>query len=239
MNSITLFCDPVKVQSDEVEAHLKEGDVVIKGYNEVTNEINEHVDNNPRAKVWIDKTRSNFALSSLIPDKALIDSQNAITPMKACKNKAELEGMRRSHVVDGAAMANFMAWLEDTILNQNRVVSEVEIDEVLTGFRAQQPGFVEVSFPTIAGVGSNGAIIHYRATEGSNLLKHLSPDDPILIDSGGQYLYGTTDVTRTWHFGAPTQEFKENYTRVLNGNIGVDTMIFPEGTPGEPFIIIT
>mmetsp|Transcript_2214 Transcript_2214/g.2659 ORF Transcript_2214/g.2659 Transcript_2214/m.2659 type:complete len:746 (+) Transcript_2214:170-2407(+) len=232
MNSITLFCDPVKVQSDEVEAHLKEGDVVIKGYNEVTNEINEHVDNNPRAKVWIDKTRSNFALSSLIPDKALIDSQNAITPMKACKNKAELEGMRRSHVVDGAAMANFMAWLEDTILNQNRVVSEVEIDEVLTGFRAQQPGFVEVSFPTIAGVGSNGAIIHYRATEGSNLLKHLSPDDPILIDSGGQYLYGTTDVTRTWHFGAPTQEFKENYTRVLNGNIGVDTMIFPEGTPG-------
>jgi Xaa-Pro aminopeptidase len=99
----------------------------------------------------------------------LIDAQNAVTPMKACKNPAEMEGMRRAHIVDGAAMAHFMAWLEHTLIVEGRSVSEVEIDEVLTGFRAKQPGFYEVSFPTIAGVGSNGAIVHYRAAEGAHI----------------------------------------------------------------------
>lgn len=94
--------------------------------------------------------------------------------------------MRRAHIVDGAAMANFMAWLEHTIAVEGRSVSEVEIDEVLTGYRAKQPGFYEVSFPTIAGVGSNGAIVHYRAAEGSDLLQYLDRTQPILIDSGGQ-----------------------------------------------------
>jgi Xaa-Pro aminopeptidase len=91
---------------------------------------------------------------------------------------------------------------------------------------------VEVSFPTIAGVGSNGAIIHYRAAEGTDLMKYLDMANPILIDSGGQCTYGTTDVTRTWHFGTQTPEFVECYTRVLKGNIGVDSMIFPENTQG-------
>ena len=91
-------------------------------------------------------------------------------------------------------------------------MTEVEVDEILTGFRAKQPGFVEVSFPTIAGVGPNGAIIHYRAQEGTDLLKSLDMTNPILIDSGGQYTYGTTDVTRTWHLGQATEEFIDNYT---------------------------
>jgi Xaa-Pro aminopeptidase len=91
-----------------------------------------------------------------------------------------------------------------------------------------------VSFPTIAGVGSNGAIVHYRASrdDDSDLLKYLDQNTPILIDSGGQYVYGTTDVTRTWHFGTATDEFKDMYTRVLKGNIGLDEMVFPENTPG-------
>jgi Xaa-Pro aminopeptidase len=87
------------------------------------------------------------------------------------------------------------------------------------------------SFPTIAGVGANAAIIHYRA-KNDDLMKYLDTTQPILIDSGGQYTYGTTDVTRTWHLGEATQEFKEVYTRVLKGNIGVDTMVFPENIPG-------
>jgi Xaa-Pro aminopeptidase len=152
--------------------------------------------------------------------------------MKACKNDAEMEGMRQAHIVDGAAMANFMAWLEKEIVEKGRSISEVEVDEVLTGYRAKQPGFLEVSFPTIAGVGSNGAIIHYRAKEGTDLMKYLDKSNPILIDSGGQYTYGTTDVTRTWHFGEPTPEFVDYYTRVLKGNIGLDSMVFPENTPG-------
>ena len=104
--------------------------------------------------------------------------------------------MRKAHIVDGVAMAHFIAWLQDAVVNQKRSVSEVEIDQVLTSFRAQQEGFFDLSFPTIAGVGSNGAIIHYRAKEGTDLMKYLDTTQPILLDSGGQYYFGTTDVTR-------------------------------------------
>jgi Xaa-Pro aminopeptidase len=229
-DAITLYCDPAKVASTEVQEHLK--GVTLKGYDDIVPDIAEHCQSTPNAKVWLDKTRANLALASVIPDKMLINAQNAVTPMKACKNDAELDGVRRAHIVDGAAMAEFMAWLEHTIVEEGRAVSEVEIDEKLTGCRAKQPGFLEVSFPTIAGVGSNGAIVHYRAEEGTDLLKYLDQENPILIDSGGQYLYGTTDVTRTWHFGKPSAEFVDMYTRVLKGNIGMDVMIFPENTPG-------
>ena len=190
-------------------------------------DVKAHLASDASNKVWIDNARSNYALSRVVPKASLVNAQNPVTPMKACKNPAEMEGMRRAHIVDGAAMAHFIAWLENTIVNEGRSVSEVEIDEVLTGFRAKQPGFNECSFPTIAGVGPNGAIVHYRAAEGSELLKFLDKTSPILIDSGGQYDYGTTDVTRTWHFGQASDEFRDVYTRVLKGNIGVDTMVFP------------
>lgn len=229
-DEITLYCDPKKVESKEVQEHLS--GVTIKPYDDIVTDIEKHCSENKKSKVWLDKSRANYKLSSIIPKKKLIDEQNAVTPMKACKNKAEMEGMRRAHIVDGAAMAKFMAWLEHTIVTEGRAVSEVEIDEKLTACRAEQPGFLEVSFPTIAGVGPNGAIIHYRAQEGTELLKYLDASNPILIDSGGQYTYGTTDVTRTWHFGEASDEFIDYYTRVLKGNIGVDTMVFPENTPG-------
>ena len=185
-DEVTLYCDPEKVQSNEVSDHLKEAGVIIKPYGDVVADVESHVSSNKRHKVWLDLTRSNYAVSRVIPAASLIDAQNPITPMKACKNAAEMEGMRRAHIVDGAAMANFMAWLENALIVEERTVSEVEIDEVLTGYRAKQPGFYEPSFPTIAGVGSNGAIVHYRAAEGSELLKHLDRTQPILIDSGGQ-----------------------------------------------------
>lgn len=185
-DQVTLYCDAEKVQSNEVSDHLNKANITIKPYEDVVSDIKAHVSSNKRNKVWLDLTRSNYAVSRVIPASSLIDAQNAVTPMKACKNSAEMEGMRRAHIVDGAAMAHFMAWLEHTLIVEGRSVSEVEIDEVLTGYRAKQPGFNEVSFPTIAGVGSNGAIVHYRAAEGSDLLKHLDRTQPILIDSGGQ-----------------------------------------------------
>lgn len=226
-DEVTLYCDEEKVKPDDVAAHLQSANVVVKPYDNVVLDVQSHLASNTRNKVWLDNSRSNYAVSRVIPEANLVDAQNAVTPMKACKNTAEMEGMRQAHIVDGAAMAHFMAWLEHAIVVEGRSVSEVEIDLVLTGYRAQQPGFKEVSFPTIAGVGANGAIVHYRAAEGSDLLKYLDRNQPILIDSGGQYEYGTTDVTRTWHLGEATDEFKEMYTRVLKGNIGVDTMIFP------------
>jgi Xaa-Pro aminopeptidase len=229
-DEVTLYCDSQKVQSTQIQQHLKE--VTIKPYNDVVQDVKAHCEASTSNKVWLDQKNANYAIASIMPSNQLIDQQNAITPMKAQKNNAELEGMRKAHIVDGAAMANFMAWLEQTVQKEGKRVSEVEIDLKLTGFRAQQPGFKEVSFPTIAGVGSNGAIIHYRASEGSDLLKYLDTENPILIDSGGQYTYGTTDVTRTWHLGQASAEFKEYYTRVLKGNIGLDRMVFPENTPG-------
>jgi Xaa-Pro aminopeptidase len=228
MDDVKLYCDPKKVENDQVKEHLQE--VTVRPYDSIVADIEAHCGGD--SKVWIDKSRANYGICRIIPDKKLIDEQNAVVPMKAAKNEAELQGMRQAHIVDGIAMANFMAWLEDTIVNEGRSVSEVEIDEKLTGCRAQQPGFVELSFPTIAGVGANGAIIHYRAQANSDLLKYLNKENPILIDSGGQYTYGTTDVTRTWHFGTPTPEFVDWYTRVLKGHIGMDELVFPENIPG-------
>ena len=230
LDDVTLYCDSRKVESSDVQEHLSE--VRIKPYEDIVDDIKQHAnDKDLNNKVWIDKSRSNLALVRVIPENVLCNCQNLITSMKACKNEHELKGMRKAHVVDGVAMANGIAWLEDKIVVQGKSVSEVEIDEVLTGFRAKQPGFLECSFPTIAGVGSNAAIIHYSAKPG-NLMKYLDTKEPVLIDSGGQYTYGTTDVTRTWHFGKATKEFKDVYTRVLKGNIGLDSLIFPENTPG-------
>lgn len=122
----------------------------------------------------------------------------------------------------------FLAWLDATV--QTRAVSELEIDEVLTGLRARRDKFLGLSFDTIAGVGPNGAVIHYRATPESN--GRMTRDMMLLLDSGAQYADGTTDVTRTVHFGEPSEEQREAFTRVLQGHIGIDTAVFPEGTPG-------
>jgi Xaa-Pro aminopeptidase len=223
MDTVTLFVhqDKMKASPEEVHQHLQ--GVGILPYDSIVEAVQQHVKSTEKAKVWLDASRANYALTLVIPEKSLLDAQNAITPMKGVKNIAELDGMREAHIVDGVAMAKFIAWLQETL--KERPVSEVEIDQVLTGYRAEQKGFNEVSFPTIAGVGPNAAIIHYRATEGSDILKYLDTTQPILIDSGGQYSYGTTDVTRTWHFGTPTAEFVDAYTRVLKGNIGLDQMV--------------
>lgn len=227
-DTVTLYCDERKVVN--VQEHL--ADVTVKPYDAIVGDVKQHVEEVENCRVWINSKRANLALVSVIPEDALLDAQNAVTPMKACKNQAEMEGMRQAHIVDGAAMAEFMAWLEHTIVEEGKSVTEVEIDLELTARRAQQPGFLEVSFPTIAGVGPNGAIIHYRAQNGTDLLKSFDTTQPILIDSGGQYTYGTTDVTRTWHFGEASDYFKDFYTRVLKGNIGLDQLVFPENTPG-------
>jgi len=228
---VTLYCDGEKVGED-VKAHLAEAGVVRREYGEILPSLQSHLDRTTEPQVWIDQTRANYALGRIIPPHQLINAPNAITSMKAVKNKTEIAGMRQAHMYDGIVMAQFVSWLEHAILVERRTVSEVEVDEVLTGMRAEQPGFLECSFPTIAGVGPNGAIIHYRAETGTDLLRHLDHTQPILIDSGGQYECGTTDVTRTWHFGEATADFKEYNTRVLKGHIAVDQMVFPEGTPG-------
>lgn len=162
--------------------------------------------------------------------KALfLEKASPVYAAKAVKNQAELDGMREAHLRDGAALANFLSWLEAKIAG-GATVTECEVDEKLNACRAEQEGFFEPSFPTIAGANGNGAIIHYRpepatcgTVDGSTLL---------LLDSGGQYDCGTTDITRTMHFGEPSAHQKRCYTRVLQGHIALDSAVFPEGTPG-------
>lgn len=135
--------------------------------------------------------------------------------------------MAAAHKRDGIAMAKLLMWLESC---DPSALDEVDVDEKITSLRSQQQGYLDNSFDTIAGYGANGAVIHYRAT--ADKATKLGRDNLLLIDSGGQYEDGTTDVTRTVHLGKPTQKQRECFTRVLKGHIALASAIFPEGTPG-------
>jgi Xaa-Pro aminopeptidase len=183
------------------------------------------------AKIWMDGNTVNQAFFGAIDPSLRIEKRSPVVLMKALKNSKELDGLRACHLRDGAAVCEFMCWLEKEVTT--RQVSEVEIDEKITSLRKEfsAPGvFLEPSFDTIAGVNANGAIIHYKAQIES--CKSLGANDMLLLDSGGQYLDGTTDVTRTIHTGTPSSDQIEMFTRVLKGNIGLDSRVFPVGTAG-------
>eukprot|EP00878_Enallax_costatus_P008513 GHUV01008900.1.p1 GENE.GHUV01008900.1~~GHUV01008900.1.p1 ORF type:complete len:383 (+),score=74.73 GHUV01008900.1:673-1821(+) len=163
-------------------------------------------------------------------NKAVIDLSSPIVAAKAIKSEAELAGMREAHLRDSVAICDFLQWIEQKV-GSGATLTEVEVDLELTGRRKQQQGFVEPSFPTIAGANGNGAIIHYRAQQ--ETCKTVDGNTLLLIDSGGQYDCGTTDITRTVHFGTPTAHQKRCYTRVLQGHIALSQAVFPEGTPGS------
>ncbi|GGH27397.1 aminopeptidase [Alsobacter metallidurans] len=147
--------------------------------------------------------------------------------LKAVKNGAEIEGSRAAHRRDGAAMANFLAWFAREAPRGGQ--TEISAVEALEGFRRDTGALADVSFPSISGAGPNSAIPHYRVTERSN-----RPIEPgiFLIDSGGQYRDGTTDITRTMAVGEPTAEMRDRFTRVLQGHIAIATAVFPKGTSG-------
>lgn len=167
--------------------------------------------------------------SSLAASKVMYEKPTPVVLAKSIKNETELKGFEEAHLRDGVALVQFLCWVEQTIAG-GTTLTEVDIDRELTARRAAQQGFIEPSFPTIAGAGPNGAIIHYRAQEES--AKTVDSTTMLLLDSGGQYDCGTTDITRTMHFGTPTENQKAAYTAVLKGHINLDTAIWPEGTPG-------
>lgn len=148
---------------------------------------------------------------------------------KACKNDVEIEGMRQAHIRDGVALTTFLAWLDNEV--EKRDVTELEAEAKLLQLRQLQANFQEPSFDTIAGSGAHGAIIHYRATAQSN--KVLERNSLFLLDSGGQYLDGTTDVTRTIAIGTPSEEQKRRFTQVLKGHISLASIVFPKGVCGR------
>ena len=146
---------------------------------------------------------------------------------KACKNAVELDGIRAAHRRDGAALTRFLAWLAAVPPGS---ITELDAVDRLAAMRAGGEHYRGPSFDTISGAGPNGAIVHYRVTEESN--RTLEPDTLYLVDSGGQYLDGTTDVTRTVAIGRPEPEHRDRFTRVLRGHIALATARFPRGTTG-------
>ncbi|EER27392.1 Xaa-Pro aminopeptidase, putative [Coccidioides posadasii C735 delta SOWgp] len=156
--------------------------------------------------------------------------RSPIADAKAVKNAVELEGTRACHIRDGAALTEYFAWLENELINKKTVLNEVDASDKLAQIRSKHKDFVGLSFDTISSTGPNAAIIHYRAERGN--CPNIDPNAVYLCDSGAQYLDGTTDTTRTLHFGKPTEMEKKAYTLVLKGLISIDTAVFPKGTTG-------
>jgi Xaa-Pro aminopeptidase len=149
--------------------------------------------------------------------------------LKACKNPVELDGTRAAHLRDGLAETKFLYWL-DTAVERGEPLTEMGVAEKLEDFRKESSLYLEPSFTTICGSGPNGAIVHYRVSEASN--RPLAKDAILLLDSGGQYADGTTDITRTIAIGTPSAEMKDRFTRVLKGHIALARAQFPQGTTG-------
>ncbi|KAJ1668498.1 hypothetical protein IW140_000330 [Coemansia sp. RSA 1813] len=228
--SVTLYIDSAKV-SDDVREHLH--GVNIRPYNAIFGELSAMSASLAQEKSRLLAGSSvSWALAKALGDDNLVIDSAPITQLKALKNPVELDGMRQCHIRDGAAMANYFGWLENEMLfnGGHKRLSEVDVADKLEQFRREQAHCVGLSFSTISSVGANGAIIHYSPKRGTDALLDLN--QMYLCDSGGQYYDGTTDVTRTYHFGTPTAWQRECFTRVLKGHIALDRAVFPSKTTG-------
>lgn len=159
----------------------------------------------------------------------IVRGQDPVVLPRACKNAAEIEGSHKAHARDGAAVSRFLHWAATD--GQSGKVQEIEACQKLEAFRAETGALKDLSFDSISGAGPNGAIVHYRVTKKTN--RRLARGSLFLIDSGGQYLDGTTDITRTIAVGRPTKEMRERFTRVLKGHIALARVRFPKGTTGH------
>jgi Xaa-Pro aminopeptidase len=182
------------------------------------------------ASIALDSATAADALSRLIVAAGgkPVRGNDPVSLLKAVKNAVEIEGTRRAHRRDAVALTRFLAWIDREA--PTGALTEIDAVEALETFRRDTGALKDVSFPTIAGTGPNGAIVHYRVTRKSN--RRISPGDLLLIDSGAQYEDGTTDVTRTIAIGEPSAEMRDRFTRVLRGHIAIARAVFPDGTTG-------
>lgn len=180
--------------------------------------------------VRLDQASAADALTRLVAEHGGKPARgpDPIALMKAVKNHAEITGARAAHARDGAAVTRFLAWLAREAPSGK--LTEIDAVAALESFRRDTGVLKDISFPTIAGAGPNGAIVHYRVTKETN--RKLGMNELFLIDSGAQYEDGTTDITRTIAVGAPTEEMRDRFTRVLKGHIAIATAVFPENTTG-------
>ena len=224
-----LFIDPRKLTNETTE-YLKSEGVTIAEYGKVFDYVSK-----AKASVCLDGNKVTFKLYNTIPQGLrIVDMPSPADLMKSIKNKTEIEGFRKAMEKDGVALVRFFMWLEKAVPKGE--VEEISIPAKLIEYRGQQQNFVGESFDTISGYGPNGAIVHYHVSNESSL--PVKAEGLLLVDSGGQYFDGTTDITRTVSVGALTDQMKKDYTMVLKGHIDIATAIYPQGTRGSQLDIL-
>jgi len=221
-DSATLFVNPDKLTPDVAEYLRREG-VATAGYDDVKDTLRRYGEYN----ILMDEQETNYTLYNIVRSKKLSCS-SPIPYMKAIKNETEISGFRNAMERDGVALVKFLRWLLPAVKAGGQ--TEISVDQKLTALRAEQSLFKGISFDTIAGYQEHGAIVHYEATPETDV--PLRPEGLILIDSGAQYLDGTTDITRTIALGPVTEEQRHVYTLVLKGHIQLELCRFPRGASG-------
>jgi Xaa-Pro aminopeptidase len=219
----TLYINKVKI-TDEIVAYLKAEGISVKNYEDIVTDLQHYT----LPELWVDPL-TNYTLIHAIPATCKVILQDSpVSVMKCIKTQAEIDGYHNCMIRDGVALVRFQKWLYAAVPKGGE--SEYSADMVLTGFRAEQDLFMEKSFNTIAGYGPHGAIVHYHTTKESSI--PLEPKGLFMVDSGGHYLDGTTDVTRTYALGPLTDEERKDYTLGLKGTIRLSMVKFPEGSSG-------
>ncbi|XP_067939810.1 xaa-Pro aminopeptidase 1-like [Watersipora subatra] len=231
-SEISLFVSEEKITSD-VSAHLRDGTdaaVLIQPYHQFSSHLEEVIEKCPQdSKIWLSKS-SSYKIHCKVPEEKRLSTENShVRKMKAVKNCVEIEGMRDAHIKDAVSLCEFFSWLEMEIKHNN--VTESAAATKLEELKRQQEDYVSLSFDTISSCGPNAAINHYKPVEGEDRV--IESSDIYLLDSGAQYRNGTTDVTRTVHFGNPSSYQMECYTRVLKGHIQLARAIWPRGVKGN------
>jgi len=223
-NRAKLFIDETKFD-DNALAELKNDGVEVKPYESFYDELNTI----QGKTIMIDPARTNFHVYNILNDNNKMIRQLSVPALlKSCKNDAELAGMKKAHLSDGLALLDFQLWLEEKLGKET--ITEYDVAMKLESFRSKQDGYVGTSFFPIVGYLGHGAIVHFRVSP--DTANELKPEGIMLFDSGGQYEYGTTDITRTISLGPVTYKMKRDFTQVLKGMINLSNVKFPEGTKG-------
>ena len=235
---VTLYINKEKL-SPEVLAYLKAEGVGVDAYENVKKGLKGYFEYN----ILLDPDEVNYTLYEVVrkkesPKTEIVEAESPVKRMKTVKNETEIAGFRNAMLKDGIAMVKFLKWLDSWKEDSSAAepLTEISIDRKLTALRAEQPLYRDISFDTIAGYGEHAAIVHYEATPETDI--PLQPKGLLLLDSGAQYLDGTTDITRTIALGPLTDEEKKIYTLVLKGHIQIELCKFPSGSSGTQIDIL-
>ena len=232
--TVTLYINKVKL-TPQVSAYLKAEGVGVDAYENVVKGLKDYFEYN----ILLDPDEVNYTLFEVVRykergGKEIVEAESPVKRMKTVKNEKEIAGFRSAMLKDGIALVRFLRWLKPAVEAGGQ--TELSIDAKLTALRAEQPLFRGISFDTIAGYQAHGAIVHYEATPETDV--PLKPEGLLLLDSGAQYLDGTTDVTRTIALGPVTEEQKRVYTLVLKGHIQIELAKFPSGISGTQLDVL-